>query len=132
MIYDILEEKMAGVGLIRGKSLFRNFMPAECEIGAMVRTPLSGIPIDHEIRGWHRARLQVITRHNDPVEGYTLALLLSNALTVELRENYAASAERGRAHITLLLPETLPVQFPRLDGNGYEFSQQFMAAFGLS
>lgn len=132
MIYDILEQKLIDAGLgIAGQTLFRNTMPGDCKTGIFIREPLSGIPIDASMMKWYRARLQVITRHFDPVEGRALALAADQALRVQSIEIYPASAERGRAHITLFMPETLPIQFPRLDGGGYECSQHFTAAFGM-
>jgi len=132
MIYDILEKKIADAGLaVPGQGLFRSFMPAEVTIGVMTRAPLTGIPIDPFITGWHRVRMQIITRHTDPVEGNKLASDVCKALIVEQLEIYPATTERGPAHITLFYPESLPVQFPRLEGNGLEFSQHFTAAFGF-
>lgn len=132
MIYDILEKKLADRGLvIPGDSLFRHFMPADCEIGVMIRTPLTGIRIDPFIEGWHKTELQVITRHVDPVEGDRMANEVSRILLVESPEIYEASEERGPAHLNLFYPVTLPIQYPRLEGNGLEFSQHFKAAFGF-
>jgi hypothetical protein len=133
MIYDILEEKLAThADLVRGTSLFRLALPSECAIGVMVRTSLSGIQIDPAIPGWYQTDMQVVVRHVDPVEGYTLATQVADLLFVETREDYSGSSERGAAHITLFQPKHLPIQFPRLDGNGFEFSQHFIAAFGFS
>lgn len=132
MIYDILEKKLTDTGLVTaGVSLFRDYMPAECEIGVMIRTPLTGIKIDPHIEGWHKTTMQVITRHVDPVEGATMAANVCKLLIVQAPETYEASAERGRAHINVFYPSTLPIRYPRLEGNGLEFSQHFTAAFGF-
>jgi hypothetical protein len=132
MIYDILEDKLTRAGFTPGETLFRHYMPAECQVGVMIRAPLSGIAVNPYITGWHRAELQLITRHHDPVEGMKMALAAGRVLRVESHEAYPASEERGQAHLTLFLPQTLPVQFPRLEGNGYEFSQHFDTAFGFT
>lgn len=132
MIYDILEKKLADSGLVvPGMSLFRNSMEADVTVGVMIRTPLTGINIDPFIEGWHKAELQVITRHTDPVEGSKLANAVCKALIVESPEFYPASDERGPAHVNVFYPLTLPIQYPRLEGNGLEFSQHFKAVFGF-
>jgi hypothetical protein len=132
MIYDILEKKLTDSGLVvAGESLFRNLMPAECKVGVMIRTPLSGIAIDPFIEGWHKTQMQVIVRHTDPVEGAAMAAGVIKTLLVETPEFYEASEERGPAHINVFYPGTLPIQYPRLEGNGLEFSMHFNAAFGF-
>lgn len=131
MIYDILEQKLMTSGFVPGVSLFRHNMPGPVEIGVLIREPLSGIKVDHETPNYYRGRLQVITRHVDPVLGRQMAHLVQDTLKVDSLESYSASAERGKAHITYFWPDTLPVQFPRLEGNGYEWSQHFLAAFGF-
>ncbi|MBD9511632.1 hypothetical protein IB265_33290 [Ensifer sp. ENS10] len=132
MIYDILEKKLTDSGLVvAGQSLFRNYMPPECKIGVMIRTPLTGIEINPFIEGWHKTSMQVITRHVDPVEGARMAAHVSRLLIVEAPEKHEASDERGPAHINVFYPSALPIQYPRLEGNGLEFSQHFTAAFGF-
>jgi hypothetical protein len=132
MIFDILEKKLTDSGLVvPGASLFRGTMPAECTVGVMIRTPLTGVDIDPFIEGWHKTQIQVITRHTDPVEGERLAAAVCKVLLVDAVEFHEASAERGPAHINIFYPATLPIQYPRLEGNGLEFSQHFTAAFGF-
>ena len=132
MIFDILEQKLVNAGLVvAGESLFRNYMPPECSMGLMLRAPLVGIKINPFIPSWYRCEIQLITRHSDPVDGNILALAAARVLKVESLEIYAPSVERGRAHITLFIADTLPIQFPQLEGNGYEWSQHFCAAFGF-
>lgn len=132
MIYDILEEKLRrSFLLVPGESLFRQYMPPECDIGAMTKVPLSGIAIDPHIENWYRGQIQVITRHTDPVAGDLLANKVAGVLRVLSPESYPPSAERGRAQISVFYPETLPIRFPRLSGNGYEWSQHFKVAFSF-
>ena len=130
MIFDIIEEKLrVNLALVTGESLFRQFMPAECNIGVMSRIPLSGIPRNPSIPDWYRGSIQIITRHSDPVAGAALSAAVSKTLEVTSPENYPASAERGVAGISLMFPKTLPIFFPQLSGNGYEWSQHFELAF---
>lgn len=132
MIYDILEAKLIAKGFTAGDTLWRNYMPAETNIGVMIKAPLSGITIDPYITGWYRTDMQVVTRHIDPVDGMDMAQAVSRILTIEGCESFPASEERGQAHINLFMPKHLPIQFPRLEGNGYEFSLNFRAAFGFT
>lgn len=132
MIFDILEQKLTDSGLVvPGTSLFRGDMPGECEIGVMLRIPLDGVTIDPFMEGWHKTSLQVITRHVDPVAGEKLANDVCRVLLVESPEHYPGNSERGPAHINIFYPQTLPIRFPRLEGNGLEWSQHFTAAFGI-
>lgn len=132
MIYDILEQKIITAGLaVAGESLFRDFMPAECSQGVLIRSPLTGVPIDPHIEGWHKVNMQVIIRHPDPVAGVTLANDVIRCLVVEKPETYPASPERGPAHISMFYPRQLPIQFPLLEGNAIEWSINFFAAFGF-
>jgi hypothetical protein len=132
VIYDILEAKLIAQGFTAGETLWRNYMPADVTIGVLIKAPLSGVPIDPYITGWHRTGMQVVTRHIDPVEGMKMALAAGRILHVVGYEAYPASEERGQAHINLFQARHLPIQFPRLEGNGYEFSQNFEAAFGFT
>lgn len=132
MIQDILEAKLTATGLFTpGLNLFRGTMPGHIEVGVFTREPLTGIPVDAAMPNYYRGTMQVITRHTDPIQGRALAIKAQNALKVMRLETYPASAERGRAHLTLFWPKTLPVRFPRLEGNGYEWSQHFDAVFGF-
>jgi hypothetical protein len=132
MIFDILEKKLedAGIG-IPGETIFRGFLPSEVEIGVMSRVPLDGIPIDHYIPDRYTGKIQIISRHKDPVLGSAMAEAISKALTVQSTERHEANEERGYAEITQFLPETLPIQFPRLEGDGIEWSQHFKAVFSF-
>jgi hypothetical protein len=131
MINDILEAKLQTIGLVPGVSLFRNYMPVDCTIGAMTRVPLQGIPIDPYIPDFYKGRLQLIIRHKEPDLGAQLASQAQRVLTIAGRELHPATAERGAVHLDIFTPETLPISFPRLNGNGYEWSQHFTCAFGM-
>lgn len=130
MIFDILEEKLrTKLQLVDGESLFRQYMPAECKIGVMTRIPLSGIPKDPNIKDWYRGSIQIITRHISPTAGAILANRVESALEIYTSETFPPSAERGEAGISVMHPRTLPILFPQLSGNGYEWSQHFDVAF---
>lgn len=129
MIYDILEDKLSTIGFEIGNTLFRNVFPGDVSIGIMIRTPLGGVKIDPGIPGWYRPDMQIVTRHIDPYDGYNMALQVQKVLTFQGSQSYPKSIDRGPAKLTLFFPETLPIQFPRLEGNGIEWSQMFNTAF---
>lgn len=129
MIFDILEKKLTESGLVvPGESLFRGSMPGETQVGVMTKVPLTGIPVDPHIEGRFRAKIQIITRHTDPVHGEKLANDVSRVLFVETIERHELE-DGTKGSIHLFYPMTLPVQFPRLEGNGLEFSQHFEAVW---
>lgn len=132
MIYDILEEKLKrSFLLVPGETLFRNYMPPEVTIGAMTKVPLEGISVDDCIDNYYRGEMQVITRHLNPVDGDKLANDIARVLRVKSSEFHDPSEERGRAEIKIFHPRTLPIRFPRLEGNGFEWSQTFFTIFSF-
>lgn len=132
MIWDILEKKLIDAGLAEaGKTLFRQTMRAETPVGVMMRAPLSGIPVDPYLPGFYKPNLQVIVRHHDPVLGEKLANAVVKTLTIEAPEDHEATEEHGRVRIQVFYPRTLPIQFPRLDGNTIEWSINFVTAFSI-
>jgi hypothetical protein len=131
MIFDIIENKLETIGLVRGVSLFRNYMPAEIVIGVMVRVPLQGIVIDPHIKDYYKGEMQVVTRHSDPVLGARMAADVQRILTVYGREIYPSTNEHGPVNLDVFMPNTLPITFPRLSGNGREWSQHFKCVFTM-
>lgn len=131
MVFDILEKKLTDAGLVEpGVSLFRNIMPAHCLIGVLIRTPLTGVPIDPHIVGWSKSRIQVIVRHVDPVLGVELSRDVIKTLVVQGLEKHPATAEHAETHINVFYPEADPIQFPLLEGNGIEWSINFRMVYG--
>lgn len=132
MIFDILETKLISGGFEPGVSLFRNYMPADISVGVMTRVPLQGLPIDPYIPDYYKGEIQVIVRHNDRTAGDAMALRVQRLLALTGgNESYPATAERGAVHLDLFQPLTLPIAFPRLSGNGFEWSQHFKCVFGM-
>ena len=132
MIYDILEQKILDQRLgVRGSTLFRNTLPDDCVVGVMTKAPLTGIPVDPYIRGQYHVDWQVVIRHTDPVEGNKLANDVAETFMVEAPEWHAASREHGALSLKIFFPKTLPIQFPRLEGNGFEWSQHFTTVFSI-
>lgn len=132
MIWDILREKIVTAGLaVAGQTLFLDEMASDVSIGVMLKSPLSGIDVDHNLPNYYKPNLQVIVRHNDPVDGDRLANQVLAALTVETPEHYAANAERGAVQINMFVPRKLPIRYPRLTGGGIEWSLQFITSFSI-
>lgn len=131
MISDILEQKLVPGGFVPGQTLFREYFPADCAIGVMTRVPLQGLPLDPGIPDYYKGRMQVIVRHTEPDLGARMAVRVQKLLTTMTRERYPASDLRGEVHLDLFHAETLPISFPRLEGNGFEWSQHFRCAFGM-
>lgn len=125
MIYDHFQAKLLPLGLQPGKSLFLLTIPADITQAVMLRQPLGGAKIDPHIPARHRGELQVVTRHPEPLAGARLAASLQKALTSQSREFFAATADHGPGHVDLCFPKTLPVNYPRLDSNLFEWSQTF-------
>jgi hypothetical protein len=132
MIWDIIEQKLEAAGLATdGKDLFWDNFPAEVAKGVMLKTPLQGIDIDWHMPGYYKTKLQLIVRHPSPVEGEAFATAVMNCLIVQAPEHYEPTPTRGRAQLNLLLPAQLPIKFPRLEGNGLEWSLNFMTSVAI-
>ena len=135
MIWDILEKKLIdaplSVAAVYGKTLFRHTMPASISIGMMLKNPLTGIEVDPYLPGFYKPTLQLIVRHTDPEQGDILADEVVKALEIDEFEDYPQFERRGRTRIHVFYPKMLPIQFPRLDGNGYEWSLNFTTAFAI-
>jgi len=132
MIFDVIEDRLIASGdFTPGKDLFRNFMGADCQIGVLIRGPLTGISIDPTIDGWHKGRIQIIVRHTDPVLGQQLMKKVTKLVTFEGDKVFPANDERGELRLLLFFPETLPIQFPRLEGNAIEWSVHFKTVFSV-
>lgn len=135
MIWDILEKKLMDANLIvpavPGSTIFRHTMPATAAKGVMFKNPLTGIPVDPYLPGFYKPSLQAIVRHVDPEIGDTLSDQIVKALQVDEPEDFGPTDKRGRVRIHVFYPSTLPIQFPRLDGNGFEWSLNFTTAFAI-
>lgn len=135
MIWDILEQKLIDTQLVvpavSGTTLFRHTMPGTATKGVMFKNPLSGIPVDPYLPGFYKPNLQAIVRHIDPEAGDELSQQVIDALQVDEPEDFPETAKRGRVRIHVFYPNILPIQFPRLEGNGFEWSLNFTTAFSI-
>ena len=120
----------AGLGEI-GSTIFEHHMPADCRKGILVRAPLLGIKIDHYLPGYYRTMIQVIVRDVRHGAGATKAQQVLDLLTIQKPTSYndPADATNQALQINQMLPETLPIVYPRSVGNGYEFSINLDASY---
>lgn len=116
---DLIET--AGLG-VKGESLFLEMMPAEAGLAIMLRSPLSGTPINYEILGLFRTEFQLIVRGYSYVE--TKALMVAAIAAVTKTE-----VQVGEMFVKHARPRTEPVAFPLSKGNLLEFSVMFDAIF---
>ena len=135
MIWDILEQKLINASLevpaVPGSTLFRHTMPGSAAKGVMFKNPLAGIAVDPYLPGFYKPTLQAIVRHVDPELGDIMSDQVVKALQVDEPEDFPENDRRGRVRIHVFYPASLPIQFPRLDGNGFEWSLNFTTAFAV-
>jgi len=112
-----------GIGL-KGSSIFINMLPAGVEQAVLLRSPLSGTPINYELPGYYSARFHVIVRTPaaDYAGGAALMQRVLDALTFERRQVESMFFNHSR-------PQTKPVTFPLSAGNLLELSVTFDVNF---
>ena len=107
---------------VTGKTLFINFMPMECKQGMMLRSPLSGSKIDHELPGFYKTEFSVIARSHQFVTAENMVKSTMSALKVY-------DQQVGDIFVKYMRPRTLPVAFPVSEGNFYEVQVVFEIAY---
>ena len=118
---NLLEAAALGV---KGDTLFLDMMPAEAEQAILLRNPLTGTKINHELPGFFQTEFQVIVRSpaglydngEALIEKVVAALTLSFTQVEDHRFNYCR-------------PRTEPVAFPLSKGNLLEFNVMFDCCF---
>ncbi|AGC36053.1 minor capsid protein [Rhizobium phage RHEph10] len=132
MIWDIIVKKIQDAGLgVAGTNIFRSTMPADAKVAIGLFEPLDGIHVDANLPYFYKPNLKVIVRHNQISVGRKLANDIMNLLMVTSEEIYEANAERGRVHLKVFHPRSLPIQFPAAVGDLTEWSINFQTAFTL-
>ena len=125
-----IAEKLIALNLgVPGTSLFIDEMPSTCKFGILVRSPLIGTKIDHELPKYFKGQIQVIVRSSKRAAGDALAYRIMDELTLH-SETLVDDAGVG-VLINQMLPETLPIIYPRSDGNGIEWSINFDLVYVL-
>lgn len=118
---NLLENAKLGV---KGDSLFIDMLPAEAGNSILLRNPLTGTKINHELPGFFKTEFQVIVRaiSGDYVGGEALINLVIEQLTMEFKDVEGL-------HFQYCRPRTLPVVFPLSKGNILEFNVMFDCCF---
>lgn len=125
-IFEILVQKLESANMgSAGSTIFVESMPPKITEGIMLKTPLDGIPVDVYLPGKHRGVIQVVNRDVEINNGYRVANEIARVLSTMGREQYTG------LHIDVMYPETLPIKYPNLVGDGLEFSQHFRVCFGI-
>jgi hypothetical protein len=120
MNLQLLTQRLEDAGLgEQGASLFVDQMPTAVTTAVMLRTPLSGVPIDNYLPGFYRARFQVIARAPTYDAGQTLIKQAMAVLKVP------ADTVIGTMKINYCRPLALPVPFPLSSANLTEWSTNF-------
>lgn len=103
-----------------GQNVFSGSIPQEVKVALMVAAmPVS---IDPELPGYHKGRVQLISRAKTSLLAEELATAGMNELTI-------SSQDVGNIYINYLRPVHLPVSFPRSNGDYYEASVNFDICF---
>lgn len=106
-------------------------MSEECKTGVLLKLPLNGIPIDHELPGYHRGQIQAIVRAPKQAEGDALARKVQKLLTFERPVSLPAGGPE-EVRINFMRPLSLPIRYPRSDdGTSIEWSINFDCCFVL-
>jgi hypothetical protein len=109
--------EIEGLGT-QGTSLFINFMPMECKEGILLRSPLSGTPVDAELPGFYKTSFMAIVRGHD----YASASALMEGV---MRTLVLYEQDLDDIYVKYMRPGSLPVTFPVSVGNFYEIKVEF-------
>lgn len=115
--YEALAKRLAdGVeDLELGKNVMLETMPLSVTKGVIIRSSLSGDPIDYEIPGLARSHFRLIARSAKFLDAQSLLYEAIEALMIE------RPVQVGRMRVRTCRPISTPVVFPLSDGNLREF-----------
>lgn len=116
--------EIAGLGEI-SKTIFVESMPAEIKRGILVKMSLAGSKIDHELPGLYRPKIQIIVRAQSHADGENLATAILNLLQSKQDTIWNDASNNPLFLMKQFLPYTMPIIYPRSDGNGLEVSVNF-------
>lgn len=131
MRLDIIGKYLEDKGIATmGDDLFRNEMSSDVNEGVLLKTPLTGVPIDHYLPGFYRGRLQVIVRArtNEVGQGWADEILAALTIKQDTEFNDPDTGDKVML-VHHILPETLPIRYPRSDSNHIEWSLNFLTCF---
>jgi hypothetical protein len=125
ILAKVLED--AGIGTI-GETIFVHRMDAETNVGILLRNPLDGTPVDPNLPGYYRSKLQAIVRHTTQQAGDELTGRVGKALKMFNRRFTGPGGELVMK-INHIFPSQLPITYPRLPGQGIEWSLNFTTSY---
>lgn len=122
MRLDLLAQVLAdaNIGTI-GTDIFVYRMDADCKQGIMLRAPLDGVPVDVNLPEYYKHSLQIVVRAADQLTGDDLMKRTIAALTMYKRI-FNDTDGNLLMQVNHLVARTLPRVYPRLDGQGIEWS----------
>jgi hypothetical protein len=133
VIAQILVDKNVGVvGNVLGTTalpIFKNRMPAAVTRGILLRTPIDGIPVDHNLPGFYKTKLQVIVRSATQADGDAISRAVMTALNTEVRTIYNDADSNPIMQINYLVVDRLPIVYPRDDSSTNEWSINFKICY---
>jgi hypothetical protein len=112
-----------GVG-VQGETLFVNMLPISTEFGTLLRSPLTGTKINHELPGFFQADFQVVVRA--PASQYAAGEALIEQVVQALTMN---ERQVENQFFNYCRPRTEPAVFPLSKGNLLEFAVQMDCCF---
>lgn len=130
--FDLLGKLLSDANIaVEGKSLFIHRMPADCDVGVLIRLPLEGVPVDEYLPGFYKTKFQVIVRESDQKAGDSksddIIATLRSLKKRELTENGVLAMTVNQIYLL-----SLPIVFPRSeDSQSLEWSINFMGSFAL-
>lgn len=131
MRIDLLADLLAAAKIgTPGKDLFEDEMPADARAGVLLRLPLLGVPINWELPGYYKGQVQAIVRAQKVATGDAMAAKVGAALTL-FERSFTDDQGAEVMFVNYLRPRTLPIIYPRSDGNGKEWSINLDACYVL-
>jgi hypothetical protein len=106
----------------QGNTMFLHTMPPEVNKAVMLRVPLGGTSIDHELRGYFKTSYQLIVRHTQVQPGFDLA----NSL---LKKLFFSEKQLNNIYVKFSRPKHQPVMYRRSESGNFEFSVNFEICF---
>jgi hypothetical protein len=125
LLAQVLQDADCGV---IGETIFVHRMDAETRIGILLRNPLDGTPVDPNLPGYYRSKLQAIVRHDSQAEGDLLADKVGKALKM-FNRRFTGPGNQLVMKVNHIFPSQLPITYPRLPGQGIEWSLNFTTSY---
>lgn len=118
MLIETLAQTLedAGIGT-QGTDLFAHYAP-DIPISIMLRLPLTGAPLNHELPGYRKHALQVVVRGIEIQE-------IQERCDAAVAALVCAETQVGDIWVNYIRQREEPIFYPRSPGNGQEASINF-------